>query len=69
MLKIIKMEYIKAGKEMRMGTMTDEEVHKIFSQRHSRLITRLKPQPVDNKNPFKLVTQSLQFKSKHILDE
>jgi hypothetical protein len=59
------MEGIKAkGKEMRMGTMTDEDVNKIFAERHSRLMIRGKPLSYDNsKNPFKLVSQSLLLKS------
>jgi hypothetical protein len=51
------MESVKgAGKEMRMGTMTDEDVNKIFLERHSRLLMRGKPVTYDNsKNPFKIV--------------
>lgn len=53
-----------------MGTMTDEDVNKIFLERHSRLLMRGKPVTYDNsKNPFKIVAQSLQFKSMHILDD
>jgi hypothetical protein len=50
------MESVKAaGKEMRMGTMTDEDVNKIFLERHSRLLMRGKPVTYDNsKNPFKI---------------
>ena len=47
----------KSRKEMRMGTMTVEDVHYIFSQRKSKLILGGRSQ-VNNKtkNPFKMVS-------------